>query len=316
MGRAFLTVVILIAVGTATLGAPPVQVTLNENPLAAPAIMRDGRVLLPFRAIFSALHADVKYDAALHEVHAQRGGDRVFIKVGTHNSIVVADHLFVPVRYISESLGAKVSYDSTDRIVFITDTRANMKLTQVPRIVATDAPPVATATFSPPPIAYATPDPNAPPNFIQSLNFYVPSNQRTYYPGDPLHFVLDAPPSGTAYLQLCNYERVQFIHPRGTTMYFVDLRVPNRLAGHSCSATAYFIGPLGARQAVMLPFPLAFLETSTPTPRPTATPTPVPTPSPTPFVIPSRVTEPVFRMPQGVVTSKPMPPIPKATPPM
>ena len=267
--------------------------------------MRHGRVLLPFRAIFAALHADVQYNAALHEVHAQRGGDRVFIKIGTHDSIIVADRLFVPVRYISESLGGKVSYDAADRIVFITDPRANMSLTHVPRSISTDAPVIATATFSPQSIAYATPDPNAPPNSMQSLNFYVANNQRTYYPGDPLHFVLNAPPGGTAYLDICNAGRVQFINPPGSSMYFVDLKATNRLAGHSCTATAYFVGPLGARQTVALPFTLAFPQVATPTPHPTPTPTAVPTAPPTPFVAPTRVTQPVYRAPQRKVRPKP-----------
>jgi|GEM_PF-5560575 len=300
MGRTFGAALFLIAVGSATLGVAPVQVTLNEKPLAAPAIVRAGRVLLPFRAIFSALHADVQYNGALHEVHAQRGGDRVFIKVGTHNSIVVAHHLFVPVRYISETLGGKVSYDAADRIVFITDPRANMQVTQAPRTIATDAPIIATATFSPAPIAYATPDQNAPPAFVQSLNFYVPSNQRAYYPGDPLHFVLDAPPGGTAYVELCSSQRVQFINPPGSSMYFADLRVPDRLAGHSCSAAAYFIGPLGARQIAELPFMLAFPQAATPTPVPTSAPirtTPAP-PVATPAPVATRATQPVYRAPE------------------
>ncbi|MFN2527353.1 MAG: copper amine oxidase N-terminal domain-containing protein [Candidatus Baltobacteraceae bacterium] len=299
MGRAFGIAIFLIAVGSAMLGAAPVQVTLNDKPLAATAIVRAGRVLVPFRAIFSALHADVQYNGALHEVHARRGGDRVFIKIGTHNSIVVAGHLFVPVRYISESLGGKVSYDATDRIVFIADPRANMQVTQVPRTIATDVPIVATATFSPAPIAYATPDQNAPPTFVQSLNFYVPSNQRAYYPGDPLHFVLDAPPGGTAYLELCNSQRVQFINPLGSTMYFVDLRVPERLAGHSCSASAYFVGPLGARQIVELPFMLAFPQAATASPMPTPEPTrTTPAPVATPGPVATRATQPVYRAPQ------------------
>jgi hypothetical protein len=289
-----------------TLGSAPVTVSLNEKPLAAPAIVRGGRVLLPFRAIFAGLKADVTYDSAQHAVRAQRGADRVFIKIGTHNSVIVADRLFVPVRYISESLGGSVRYEAADRIVFISDPRAEKTASQLSRAPASDAPIVTSATFSPQPIAYATPDANAP-YYPQALNFYIPSEQRTYYPGDPMQFMLNAPPGGTAYLQLCNYGQIPFINPMGSTQYILSLTVPRRLAGHSCTATAYFVGPLGARQTLSLPFALAFPE-----PPAVATAKPTPTPRPpaaTPTPAAREIEPPSMRKPQKRATPKPKPPV-------
>lgn len=305
---------VTLALAVATLGSAPLTVSLNEKPLAAPAVLREDRVLLPFRAIFWALKADVRYDPASHTVQARRGTHHVFIKVGTHNSVIIAGHLFVPVRYISQSLGSKVQYDAADRIVFITDSGAERSVSAVPRPLATDAPIVASATFAPQPIAYATPDPNAP-YYPQALNFYIPSEQRTYYPGDPMQFMLNAPPGGEAYLQLCNYGQIAFINPIGSTQYILSLSTPPRLAGHSCTATVYFIGPLGARQALSLPFALAF---PAPTPVPTPTPTRAPTPRPpvaTSTPAARGIEPPAMRRPQKKVTPRPKPPdVGKPTP--
>ncbi|GAC1357056.1 MAG: hypothetical protein NVSMB31_17600 [Vulcanimicrobiaceae bacterium] len=132
-----LIAIVVSACALPALGATPISVSLNDRPLAATAIVRSGRVLLPFRAIFRALHAGVTYRSDAREVTAKRAGDSVLLRIGSRDALVngrhvildvapqiIGDRTFVPVRFVAQSLGGRVQYDAADRIVFISDPRA------------------------------------------------------------------------------------------------------------------------------------------------------------------------------------------------
>ena len=280
---------LVVALTGALVGAVPVEVSLNQKPLVATVVVRSGRVLLPFRAIFGALKATVKYDARTHVVIAQRGGERIVLKVGTHQSIVLAQHLYVPARYVAQSFGARVDYDAVDRIVFITDPALDTRVVQNPPVAPVQPPPNDVPATPPPfytaPIPYATD--NGYGSSVQSMNFYVPSNQYRYFPGQRLEFVLSAPPGGAAYAELCGLGRLPFINPPGSSQYFLGFIVPRRLSGHACSVRAEYAGALGARRSILLANTVEF---------PAVTPSPSPTPTPSPA--PKRVPQPVGRSPQ------------------
>lgn len=287
-----------LALFCTTLGAAPVRVSLNEKPLSAPALVRNGRVLLPFRAILNALNATVSYDARTHSVHAERGSERIALKVGQHASAMVAGHLYAPVRYVCESLGGRVRYDAVSRSVHITDARDGTLVARAP-----DPDPAATpAPAHNTPIPYATDDRSS--GFAQSMNFYIPNDRYTYYPGERVEFVLDAPPGGSGYIDVCSAGRLQLSNPPGSTQYFANFVVPARFGGHACTATAYYYGALGARVRIALPNTIAF-------PAAAASPTPARTPSPKPTAprAISRPISPVSRKPQSTA-----PPNVKAAP--
>ncbi|MCL2337887.1 MAG: copper amine oxidase N-terminal domain-containing protein [Firmicutes bacterium] len=86
-------------------------------------VVEKGRVLVPLRAIFEALDAKVNWDAATQTVTAQKDDVNIKLVVGgqayKNNQAVTLDvpaklvngRTLVPLRFVSEALGAKVSWD-------------------------------------------------------------------------------------------------------------------------------------------------------------------------------------------------------------
>jgi hypothetical protein len=108
-----------------------VSVTLNGAPLnlnPAP-LERAGRVFVPLRGVFEQLGASVVYDNGT--INAQKGHERsVSLHVGSTQATVdgqpqtldvapfiVGASTYVPLRFVSQSLGASVNYDATNRVV-------------------------------------------------------------------------------------------------------------------------------------------------------------------------------------------------------
>ncbi len=95
--------------------------------------MSNNRVLVPLRAIMEALGATVEWDPATETVNANKAdfnfshpvgqwyafanGKQINLDVPSENE---NGRILVPVRVISESLGANVSWDDTNRTVYVT----------------------------------------------------------------------------------------------------------------------------------------------------------------------------------------------------
>ena len=294
-----------VLIASAVLAATPVQVSVNDKPLAASAIVRNGRALLPFRSIFSALGAAVSYQAAGHRVFAHRGSDSLTLRIGSATATlngfpvkldvtpqIAGERLYVPVRFVAQALGARVQYDAVDRIVFVRDIRAvvAVHMPAKPSTLDTPAPTFPTS----PPVPYVVNSQSYPS--YNSFSFSIPSayDERVFYPGQRLRFVLTGPPGGTAFMRVCGYGDLPFVNPLGTNEYFTTFVVPDRFRNRSCNVVAYYTGALGARQTIELSHDLYFAA-PTPAPTPTPRPTERPTPSPTASPAVRRSTEPVFR---------------------
>lgn len=281
--------------------AAPVQITVNDRPLAAAAVVRAGRVLVPFRSIFSELGASVDYRARDHRVIAKRGADRIVLTAGDRQATlngfpvalnvapqIIADRMFVPLRFAAQALGARVSYDAADRLVSV---RAPM--TQ-PTPAVSLATPAATFPTSAP-VPYVVNSQTYPAYGNAGFNLFIPDayDTRVFFPGERVRFVLFAPPNGTAFLQICGFDRIPFVAPMGSTQYFTSFVVPSRWRNRDCTAVAYYTGALGATRTVEFSRTLFFAApTPSPTPQPTSRPTPRPTATPAP---PRRELQPVFR---------------------
>ena len=119
--------------------ASGISVVVNGSPLVAtaPAVMVNGTVMLPFRSVFNALgvsDSQITWNAAQKSIEVRTSDERyVFLVVGNRGALVndkmltlpVAPFIqngstFVPVRFVSEALGAAVKWDSTSKTVFIT----------------------------------------------------------------------------------------------------------------------------------------------------------------------------------------------------
>ncbi|WP_202081349.1 copper amine oxidase N-terminal domain-containing protein [Caldalkalibacillus salinus] len=114
--------------------ASGITVSLNGEPLTFDqgVIIKDGRALVPMRKIFEALDATVHYDSETKVVIAERNDLLIELPIGSKHvkvndrdieidvaSQVVNGRTLVPLRFISESLGADVHYDSQARHIFI-----------------------------------------------------------------------------------------------------------------------------------------------------------------------------------------------------
>lgn len=95
--------------------------------------MTSGRVMVPLRSIMEALGATVSWEAETQTVSAQKPGFAFLMSIGDWYAFANGNQItldvpatiengrtLVPVRVISESLGATVNWNGTSRTVTIT----------------------------------------------------------------------------------------------------------------------------------------------------------------------------------------------------
>lgn len=139
---------IALTAGQPASAMPSIGVTVDGRAIAvdqAP-IMQDGRVLVPLRGVFEALGATLSYNAATHQVTAQRGDETLQLTLNSATALVngqtvpldvpaqsIGGRTMVPLRFISETLGAKVAWDAADRTVAITSGSAPSAIYEPPQ---------------------------------------------------------------------------------------------------------------------------------------------------------------------------------------
>jgi len=131
----FLAVTILPAITPSALTPPPsIRVFLDGELLTfdvAPR-MADGRVMVPMRAIFEALGAEVEWDEDSRTITATRDGVVIVATIGNPNMRVGDDWLamdvtpmivdgrtLVPIRFVSEAFGIEVTWREIGGSVYI-----------------------------------------------------------------------------------------------------------------------------------------------------------------------------------------------------
>lgn len=98
-----------------------------------PAVTVDGRTLVPLRGIFEALGAKVEWDNATRTATGTKDGVKVVVQIDNQTAYVngqavkldvpaktINGSTMVPLRFISESLGAMVEWDFKTRSAIIT----------------------------------------------------------------------------------------------------------------------------------------------------------------------------------------------------
>lgn len=109
------------------------QVVLDGQTLSfdVQPVMENDRTLVPLRAIFEALGADVQWDNRTQTVTATKDGTEVKLVIGGHaykNGATVAldvpaklvnDRTMVPLRFVSEALGAAVNWYGATETIYI-----------------------------------------------------------------------------------------------------------------------------------------------------------------------------------------------------
>ncbi|WP_202080840.1 copper amine oxidase N-terminal domain-containing protein [Caldalkalibacillus salinus] len=113
-----------------------VSIMLNDQVqvYAQDPVIVNGRTLVPMRGIFESLQADVKWDNETKSVTAVREDVKIYLQIGDHQAmmnghaleldteaIIVNQTTMVPLRFVSEALGAEVEWDGEHQIVHIRD---------------------------------------------------------------------------------------------------------------------------------------------------------------------------------------------------
>lgn len=114
--------------------AAPITVKVDGKALKLdqPPVIQDGRTLVPLRAIFEALGAQVKWDAEAQSVIAEKRLDIISLVIGDNKlningdektldvpAQIIEGRTMVPVRAISEAFGAKVDWNAATGTVTV-----------------------------------------------------------------------------------------------------------------------------------------------------------------------------------------------------
>jgi len=146
----------------ASFGATPAVVVNGTTLTGDPApTLTSGRVYVPFRLMANALEAEITWDGAAKKITAVRGDQTIIFvpgqKTATVNGLqvnvdapakIVNDSTFLPLRFVSETFGAEVSWDKASYAASIT--------------LAPAAPLVTNPSATTPPPEENTPLPTAP----------------------------------------------------------------------------------------------------------------------------------------------------------
>ena len=125
---------ILLLFPAVTMANQPINVTVNHRALVMDTqpVIRDGRTLVPLRAIFEALGASVEWDAGTRTITGKRDNRTIILQIDNPTArvndravpldvppTVIGGRTMVPTRFIAESLGARVVWDGPTRTVSV-----------------------------------------------------------------------------------------------------------------------------------------------------------------------------------------------------
>ncbi|MDP3058379.1 MAG: DUF3798 domain-containing protein, partial [bacterium] len=126
--------VALLGMGTASASTAPIRImfdgkylTLDVDPM-----IQSGRTMVPFRVLFEALGSSVNWNAATQTVSGVKGTTSVSLVIGSTTAVVngkattldvapsiINGRTMVPLRFVSENLGADVTWVSSQRTVVV-----------------------------------------------------------------------------------------------------------------------------------------------------------------------------------------------------
>jgi len=113
----------------------PIEVLLNGVALEfdVPPMVVDSRTLVPLRAIFEALGAEVSWNASTQTITGTRAGTTIVLPIGSTTptvngqaipidvpGAVVNGRTLVPLRFVAESFGVNVNWNAENRLITIT----------------------------------------------------------------------------------------------------------------------------------------------------------------------------------------------------
>ncbi|MBQ7501956.1 copper amine oxidase N-terminal domain-containing protein [bacterium] len=150
----------LFSAGVQAAGNQEVNVIVDGNKLSKPGVMLNGATMVPMRAIFEALGAEVKWDGATRSVKANKKSTEIRLTLGDPTAYIngevktlsvpaasIDGATMVPLRFIGEALGAEVKWDGATRTANVNgkdsaasakaDASADIELTVVNNLIKT-----------------------------------------------------------------------------------------------------------------------------------------------------------------------------------
>lgn len=122
-----------LATAAMSVNAFAVSVVVNENPIDTEAVIVDGRTLVPVRGVFEELGYSVEWEADTKTATLTKGDSVITIVSGmTTFSVddivitpevpqqIIEGRFMLPLRAVSESIGAEVNWDEATKTVSIT----------------------------------------------------------------------------------------------------------------------------------------------------------------------------------------------------
>ncbi len=137
MRRLLASALLVLTLAAPVSAAEPPRIVIDNTYLSIPSeqapFIESGRTMVPMRAMFEALGADVSWNQATQTVTAVKGETSVTLQIGSDTAAVsgkavhldqpaalVNDRTFVPLRFVSEALDAQVTWLEERRTVAIT----------------------------------------------------------------------------------------------------------------------------------------------------------------------------------------------------
>lgn len=121
--------------------AQDIRATVDSTPVRFPDVqprMYDGRVMVPVRGVFEHMNAHVSWDPSTRTVTAHRGTDTIKLTLNSFTAMLNGRQVnldspprmyqgrtLVPLRFLSESLGASVEWIAASRLVEINTVSVN-----------------------------------------------------------------------------------------------------------------------------------------------------------------------------------------------
>jgi len=115
-----------------TIGSSAMSVDGTRATLDSPPIIREGRTLLPIRAVIEALEGSVGWDAVARKATVTLGTHTIEIWIGSNQArvngadvpldvaaMIVNSRTLLPLRFVAENLGCTVTWDPVGRTVTI-----------------------------------------------------------------------------------------------------------------------------------------------------------------------------------------------------
>ncbi len=143
MKKLFLSVILaltLIVPSTTVFADQEIAVYVDGSKIEYPSepVIQNGTTLVPLRQTFEALSADVDWNANTKTVTSTRDNTTVVLQIGNDTAYkngtpidlevapqIINGNTYVPLRFVAESFGADVQWNSADKVVYINSFYSN-----------------------------------------------------------------------------------------------------------------------------------------------------------------------------------------------